>query len=81
MRHDGGKIMRIAIAQKERHTARRQQSCNLMQHGLGQGQGALAYPDAQQQFRLGIDGGPDLMRRPRELLHRSGFTHVHRGPH
>ena len=59
MGHDGGEIMRISIAQKERHTARRQYLHNLMQDSLSHRQAAFPHLDTQQQFRLRIDGGPD----------------------
>jgi len=58
MGHNGGEIMRVAIAQKERHTPGRHQLSDLMEHGLGHGQGAFPYLDAEQQFALGIDCRP-----------------------
>jgi hypothetical protein len=57
--HNGGEIMRVAIAQKERHTPGRHQLSDLMEHGLGYGQRAGTDLDAQQQFGLGIERGPD----------------------
>ena len=47
-----------------------------MQHPLGHGQGAFPHLDAQQQFGLRIDRGPDPVRGTREPLDRLGFTGV-----
>jgi hypothetical protein len=74
MRHDGGEIIRLSIAQKERHTTGRQQLSDLMQHGLGHRQGAFPSLDAQQQLALGIDCGPHPVGGPREPLDRLVFT-------
>ena len=76
MRHDGGEVMRVPIAQKERHTPGRQQLRDVMQHGLRHRQGAVTDLDAQQQFGLGINRGPDPVGRTREPLDGLGFAHV-----
>jgi hypothetical protein len=55
MGHNGDEVMRVAIAQKERHTPGRSQLSDLMEHGLGHGQGAFLYLDAQPPFALGIN--------------------------
>jgi hypothetical protein len=46
MRHDGGEVMRIPIAQKERHTSGRQELRDLMQHGLRHRQRTVTDLDA-----------------------------------
>ena len=48
MRHDGGEVMRVPVAQKERYTPWRQQLRELMEYSLGQGQGAFPHLDTQQ---------------------------------
>ena len=58
MADDGGKIRRVAVAQKQRDTSRREQLGDLMQHGLGHRLATLADPDAQHQLGLRIDGCP-----------------------
>jgi kynurenine formamidase len=53
MGHESSEIMRITIAQKERHTTRHPQLSALMEYGLGHHQGAFTHLDAQQHFGLG----------------------------
>src|SRR5262245_45494855 len=84
MRHDGSEVMRVPITQKERHTPRRHQPSDLMQYGLRHCQRAVTDLDAQQQFGLRIDRGPDPVGGPGEPLDRLGFTDVtvsHRTKH
>ena len=59
LKDDGREIRRIAIAQKQRHTARGQQLGNLMQYRLGYGLTMLTDPDAQHQLGFEIDCRPD----------------------
>src|SRR5262249_19526515 len=84
MRHDGGEVMRVPVAQKERYTPWRQQLRDLMEYGLGHGQGAFPHLDTQQQFGLRIDRGPHPVGGSREPLDRLGFpdlTVSHRTEH
>jgi len=76
MRHNGGEIMRVPVAQKERHTPRRQQLRELMQYGLGHRQCAFTHLDAQEQLALGIERRPDPVGGTREPLDRLGYTHI-----
>jgi hypothetical protein len=48
MADDGGKISRVAVAQKQRHTSGRQELNDLMQHGLSHRQGSVTLLNAQQ---------------------------------
>jgi hypothetical protein len=70
MRHDGGEVMRVPIAQTERNTPGRHQLRDLMQHGVGHCQRAVPDLDAQQQFGLRIDRGPDPVGGTRQPLDR-----------
>jgi hypothetical protein len=74
MRHDGGEIMGIPIAHKEGYTTKGHQLREVMQHGLGHGQGAFPNLHAQQQFGLRIDGGPHPVRGARELCRKIAFS-------
>ena len=76
MRHDGSEVMRVPITQKERHTPRRYQLSDVMEHGLRHRQRAVTDLDAQQHFGLRIDRGPDLVGGPREPLDRLGCTSI-----
>jgi hypothetical protein len=76
MSHDGGEVMRIPVAQKERHTARRQALRDLMQHGLRHGQRAFPHLDAQQQFALRVNRRPHPVGGTREPRNRLGFPSI-----
>jgi hypothetical protein len=76
--------MRVAITEKERHTARRHQLREVMEDGVGHRPGAVTHLDAQEQFGLRIDRGPDPVGGTREPLDRLGYTDVavsHRAEH
>ena len=73
---DGHEIMRVAIADKKRHTAGSDQLRELMQHGLCHRQRALTHLPTQQQLTVGIDRRPPPVRGPRETLHRLAFTQI-----
>jgi len=63
VRQQGRRIRLEAIGQKQRHTVGRQHLHDLMHHALRHGQRAVADVDRQQQFRHGVDGRPDPVRR------------------
>jgi hypothetical protein len=53
VRHDGREVMRVAIAQKERHTPRRHRLRDLMQHRLGPRHGAVTPCTLSSSFDSG----------------------------
>jgi hypothetical protein len=74
--HDCGEVILVAITEKEWDTPGRQELRELMKHGLGHRQGALAHLHAQEQLALGIDRRPDPVGGTREPLDGLGCTHI-----
>src|SRR5262249_51063039 len=63
MGEERGGVLLEAVRQEEWYTAGRQHLHDLMHHALRHGKRAVADVDRQQQFRHGVDGRPDPVRR------------------
>jgi hypothetical protein len=63
-----------AIAQEHGRTRRREHLGHVMGDALGHGQSALAHPEGQDQFALGVHRQPDPVRRTLKALDGRGRT-------